>query len=149
MLNPDIRYLNLLLLIHEFGSISAVAEAAGASEKYLSQIKNRTIQQKGKTPRGVGDDLAIRLGKNCTGNRIWMDERHDAEWLAAGLIPALAAGEPPAKGYATKLTRKQDPLITEAIKLLEATDHTGRLLALNGIKFALRDYQPAAKTRAG
>lgn len=88
MLNPDIRYLNLRLLIHERGSIAAISAVSGVNEKYLSQIKNRTIQQRGRSPRGVGDDAAIRLGKACKDNPSWMDERHDKEWAAAGLTEA-------------------------------------------------------------
>lgn len=41
MLSPEIRYLNLLLLIHERG-IAAVAEKAEASEKYLSQSRKKS-----------------------------------------------------------------------------------------------------------
>lgn len=37
----------------------------------------------------------------------------------------------------------QDPILAEAMALLEATDRDGLLMALAAIKFALRDHKPA------
>jgi ribulose 1,5-bisphosphate synthetase/thiazole synthase len=39
---------------------------------------------------------------------------------------------------------RTDPLITEALALLDGTDHDGRLMALTAIKWTLKDYRPAA-----
>lgn len=45
----------------------------------------------------------------------------------------------------TKLPKRQDKRIAEAIKLMEATDDRGRDIALAGLKGALSGYVPKAK----
>lgn len=70
-----------------------------------------------------------------------------ASWLASGegemtdTLPALPAN-------LARLTPPPDPLITQALALLEATDHDGRVMALTAIKFALKDHRPAQSKTA-
>jgi hypothetical protein len=43
---------------------------------------------------------------------------------------------------------RQDPLIDEAVKLLERTDATGKQIALGAIRVALHGYKPVKSNRA-
>jgi len=56
----EARLQNLELLVSEAGSASKLAQAAGTSESYLSQIRSEIPTRKG-TARGVGDRLADKL----------------------------------------------------------------------------------------
>lgn len=69
---PSPRLNRLKQLIAEYDTIVAVAEAAGVSEKYLSQILNGTPLPSGN-PRGVGDALATKLELGCGKTIGWMD----------------------------------------------------------------------------
>ena len=72
----EIRLENLLTLIDEMGSAEALAEAAGTSAVYLSQVKNKSPDSKTGKPRQIGDPMARRLeaaGKKPEG---WMDNVH-------------------------------------------------------------------------
>lgn len=70
----EIRRDNLELLIAEMGSLKAVAEHGQTSEIYLSQIRNRAIDQKTGQPRSMGNQIARRLE---AGRAVgWMDEPH-------------------------------------------------------------------------
>lgn len=80
----DIRRYNLSLLVKELGSIAAVADQCGPSEKYLSQILNQTRQ--GRTPRSMGDAVAEKLERGCHKPEGWMD--HDHQLPAGGESPA-------------------------------------------------------------
>lgn len=66
---------NLETLVAEAGSASALARRARTSESYLSQIRNQLTTARG-TPRGVGDELAIRLERAMGKPDGWMDEPH-------------------------------------------------------------------------
>ncbi len=55
-----IRLQNLELLVAEAGSATKLAHIAGTNSSYLSQVRRQMPTQKG-TPRGIGDDLAIKL----------------------------------------------------------------------------------------
>lgn len=72
----DIRRHNLSLLVSQFETIAAVADLAGTSEKYLSQIINQTLQ--GDTARGLGDAVAAKLERGCNKPEGWMDQDHQA-----------------------------------------------------------------------
>jgi transcriptional regulator with XRE-family HTH domain len=51
-------------------------------------------------------------------------------------------------GNITPLKPAPDPLISEALALLEGTDHDGRVMALTAIRFALKDHRPPQANRA-
>jgi hypothetical protein len=72
----SIRLDNLNALVREAGSLIAVADAAGTSSVYLSQIRSRAINQKTGKPREMGNKMARRL-EEATGKPVgWMDEDH-------------------------------------------------------------------------
>jgi hypothetical protein len=56
----QIRLKNLELLIAEAGSAANLADRVGTNSSYLSQVRRRMPTKKG-TPRGIGDDLAVKL----------------------------------------------------------------------------------------
>lgn len=70
----DIRTQNLGLLEEEFGSLAELSRLSGLSEKYLSQIKNKTMQR--GTIRGMGDRAAEQLEKGCGKPSGWIDLAH-------------------------------------------------------------------------
>lgn len=47
----EIRLQNLETLIREFGTMEALAEAAGTSSVYLSQVRRRALDAKPSKPR--------------------------------------------------------------------------------------------------
>lgn len=70
----EIRTQNLGLLEEEFGSLAELSRLSGLSEKYLSQIKNKTMQR--GTIRGMGDRAAEQLENGCGKQSGWMDQSH-------------------------------------------------------------------------
>ena len=76
---------NLERLIAEAGSAGRLAQLAGSSGSYLSQVRNQRRSAAG-SPRGIGDDLTARLEKAMGKPDGWMDEFH--------------AGDPPGPGNA-------------------------------------------------
>ena len=82
MLNRDrkqhrVRLDNLERLIAEAGSATRLAQLAGSSGSYLSQVRTRR-RSPGGSPRRVGDDLAARLERAMGKPDGWMDEFHAA-----------------------------------------------------------------------
>jgi SOS-response transcriptional repressor LexA len=74
-----IRLKNLELLIVEAGSAAKLAGRAGTNSSYLSQVRRQMPTKKG-TPRGIGDDLAVKLERGMGKYEGWMDEPHHIEW---------------------------------------------------------------------
>ena len=74
----QIRLQNLEILIGEAGSAVKLARAAGTNSSYLSQVRNQLPTKKG-TPRGIGDDLAVKLESSMNKPQGWMDVPHDGE----------------------------------------------------------------------
>jgi SOS-response transcriptional repressor LexA len=74
----DIRLNNLEILIAEAGSATRLAQLAGTSESYLSQVRRKMRTAKG-TPRGIGDELSARLEQGMGKPQGWMDEPHELE----------------------------------------------------------------------
>lgn len=56
----DIRRANLELLVAEYGTLDALAEAVGTSPIYLSQIRNKYPDAETGRPRQMGGQLARR-----------------------------------------------------------------------------------------
>ena len=80
--------------------------------------------------------------------RLMDSHRVNPEWVSSGNGVMFTPGTAPETAFAlppqvTRFTRPPDPLITQALALLEATDHDGRVMALTAIKFALKDHHPA------
>jgi len=80
----DIRLNNLEILIAEAGSATKLAQRAGTSESYISQVRRKMRTAKG-TPRGIGDELSSRLEKAMGKPQGWMDEVHETY-----LLPPIA-----------------------------------------------------------
>ena len=78
----QVRLNNLEILIAETGSAAKVAQLAGTSESYLSQVRRKMPTQKG-TPRGLGDELAARLEQGLGKPQGWMDEPHEDETVSS------------------------------------------------------------------
>lgn len=120
----------------ELGMTKAgLRRAAGLkSPSTLTELENGTIVHTPQLP-----EIARALGvtpfwlKTGKGHRL-------EEGLSA--IPSLRDS-----GTRRGGTAPYDPQIMEAIRLMENTDDDGRLKALMGIKFALKDHVPAKKGR--
>jgi hypothetical protein len=74
----EIRLENLELLIAAEGTLDAVAEKAGTSSVYLSQVRNGARDQKTGRPRQMGDQMARRLETAFDKALGWMDTPHPA-----------------------------------------------------------------------
>jgi len=74
----DIRLNNLEILIAEAGSATKLAQRAGTSESYISQVRRKMRTAKG-TPRAIGDELSARLETAMAKPQGWMDELHELE----------------------------------------------------------------------
>jgi hypothetical protein len=72
----EIRLDNLRRLVREKGSQDKVAEAAGTSAVYLSQLINQTADSRTKKPREIGNEMARKLEEGCEKERGWMDNQH-------------------------------------------------------------------------
>lgn len=73
----EIRRTNLERLIARVGSMEALAEAAGTSSVYLSQIRNRAPDAKTGRPREMGSQMAQRLCAAAGMPEGWMDREHE------------------------------------------------------------------------
>lgn len=72
---------------------------------------------------------------------------YSPSWINDGVLPKRLTDKTPNEKI-LPLPKKQRPEIMEAIKLMEATDDAGRIKALEGIKWALKDHQISRKHRA-
>lgn len=75
----QIRLKNLELLIAEAGSAANLAQRVGTNSSYLSQVRRRMPTKKG-TPRGIGDDLAVKLEQGMGKPEGWLDQPHREAW---------------------------------------------------------------------
>ncbi|MDY2947067.1 MAG: S24 family peptidase [Mannheimia varigena] len=85
----EIRYDNLLRLIGEAKSTSALANRTGISASYLLQIKNQNVIQNGK-PKGIGDKIAAKLEDGMNKPRGWLDRVHSEQSI---VINAMRGNE--------------------------------------------------------
>lgn len=87
--NDELRRENLLLAIARMGNAAKLAEAAGTSPAYISQIKNRTPDSKTGVPKMMGDDMARRIETALGEGPGWLDQDHsvDAAPQFEGAIP--------------------------------------------------------------
>ncbi|WP_049786355.1 helix-turn-helix domain-containing protein [Mycetohabitans rhizoxinica] len=78
----EIRRSNLLLAIERMnGSQTQLAEAAGVSPAYLSQVKTAQPNSKTGRQRSMGDDIARRIEKAIGEAEGWMDQSHDDDFV--------------------------------------------------------------------
>ena len=85
----QVRLNNLEILIAEVGSATKVAQLAGTSESYLSQVRRKMLTQSGN-PRGLGNELAAKLEKGLGKPEGWLDEPHEMVFSASGKAKAHA-----------------------------------------------------------
>ena len=85
----DTRLRNLQLLIEHFGSIVALSNATGVSEKYLSQVMNRTRLPSGN-PKNIGSNVARRLEQGANMPAGWMDITQE---IHAATTPSISPQE--------------------------------------------------------
>lgn len=112
----DIRRDNLRRLIEEAGSAVKLAELAGTSPSYLSQVLTKRVNPGSKKPRSLGDEVASRIEAAMGKPKGWMNSAH---WESVNENLS---------GYA--VTKKMVPLISwvnagdfcEAIDNLEPGD---------------------------
>jgi hypothetical protein len=74
----EIRLENLEKLVQLAGSADALAKAASMSPEYISQIRNRAIDNKTGRTRNLGNQAARRLEKGMNQPIGWMDTAHGA-----------------------------------------------------------------------
>lgn len=72
----EIRLENLELLIAAAGTMERVAEKAGTTSVYLSQVRNHTIDKASGKPREMGAKMARRIEDAFEKPRGWMDVEH-------------------------------------------------------------------------
>lgn len=105
----EIRLENLELLIGEFGTQEKVAELAGTSPVYLSQIRNAAADSKTGKVRQIGDPLARKLEEGCNKEIGWMDNPQIPHTYRGGQIAAALA-----------VMERMDPeQLSRAVKILD------------------------------
>jgi transcriptional regulator with XRE-family HTH domain len=87
-----IRHLNLLRLVREAGGQKPLAERAGVSAAYLSQVLSRKVN------RHVGHSLARRLEAGTAKPYGWMDVLADREPAAGGAVREVDGAAPYGRG---------------------------------------------------
>lgn len=73
----QIRRDNLALAIAKVGSAAQLADKAGISSVYLSQIKMQALEQKTGKAKAMGDDVARKIENGLGLAHGWMDADHD------------------------------------------------------------------------
>jgi len=94
-----IRHLNLLRLVREAGGQKRLAERAGVSAAYLSQVLSRKVN------RHVGHSLARRLETGTDKPYGWMDVLADPEPAAGGALREVDGNAPYGHGRANGARR--------------------------------------------
>lgn len=77
MTRNAIRLANLKRLVAEYGTIAALAEVSGTSDKYLSQLLNEAPLPSGKR-RTIGNQTANKIEAGCKLPPGWMDTDQEA-----------------------------------------------------------------------
>ena len=71
--NDQTRRDNLAIAVSRLGSAAALAEKAGVSAVYLSQIKNSVLESKTGKPKAMGDDVARKIESAIYEPSGWLD----------------------------------------------------------------------------
>lgn len=69
---------NLRLLVDEFGGVTSVALAVNTPKSHISAMLAGA--------RGMGDELAAKIGRKCKDDPGWMDEQHSFERVDAEVV---------------------------------------------------------------
>lgn len=85
----SIRLAKLEKAIARMGSIEALAEAAGLSAAYISQVRNELPDSKTGTPKRLGRIAARKIETALEEERGWMDSAHTGD-LAAFVDSSLS-----------------------------------------------------------
>ncbi len=73
----QIRHANLLKAIANAGGQSALAELAGLSPVYLSQVKNKTVDTRSGKEKQIGSDACRAIERALKVPVGWMDTDHE------------------------------------------------------------------------
>lgn len=89
----EIRRLNLETLVGEASTLEALADGAGTSPIYLSQIRHQAVDSKTKKPREMGSPMARRLETSRGKDPGWMDREHidESSAVASGATESMSA----------------------------------------------------------
>ena len=113
--NDEIRRENLELAIKRLGSAAKLAEAAGTSPAYLSQIRNRAPDSKTGTPKMMGDAMARRIEMALGEPDGWMDRSHLFQGAADDPVSNMVELVPGAKRV--HAAGPDDPSMTQIMKV--------------------------------
>ena len=102
----EIRRENLLLAVKRLKTMAALAEQAGVSSAYLSQIKNRTPESKTGKPKAMGDDVARKIERAIMEPLGWMDVEHAGDSLSA--YHKTDGSDSPSKRYGKRLFSERE-----------------------------------------
>ena len=107
----ELRRENLELLVEQFGSLRALADAIETNPAYLSQVRNALPESTTGKPKEIGTALARRLENAAGKERGWMDHEH----LKAAYVAAEAPAEyrTLAQDLATLLPEDADAFIAQ------------------------------------
>ena len=82
----EIRRANIALLISEFGSLTALAQAIPTSESQLSQWLHGSPDSKTGLPRGMRRDSCRRIELAAGKPAGWLDSQHSDERLSSSSV---------------------------------------------------------------
>ncbi len=91
--SSEIRRDNLAIAVKRAGSGVALAELAGVSAVYLSQVKASTPESKTGKPKTMGDDVARKIEAAIGEPEGWMDTAHVTDADAANDAPVARVGD--------------------------------------------------------
>ena len=129
----QIRKARLAMLASELGGVTSLAAAIKRSASQVSQWLNSSPDSRTQKPRTISNASARYIERERGKPFGWMDQPIEDQNLSmsAAEIVSLAKIDPPE--------------IVEVLRLMRATDDSGRLMALGAVKGALADHRPAAK----
>jgi len=138
----EIRLENLRALVREVGSQEKVAEQAGSSAVYLSQLMNKATDVKTGKTRQIGDDMARKLESGCSKEIGWLDNVHAEarveSYKVTTPIPSIAADTTAVYEFKAAGDEKTDRLL----KLWSELDAPGKSDLLERIDFFVAGRRP-------
>lgn len=135
----EIRLENLKSLVRENGSQDKVAELAGSSAVYLSQLLNSAKDTKTGKPRQIGDDMARKLESGCAKEVGWLDNVHGAYIANPTNTTEVVAAEP-VPVY--QIRANSDPKTERLLQLWSELDARGKSDLLEKIDFFVAGRHP-------
>jgi len=146
----EIRRTNLELAIQRLGGKAvALANAAGMSAAYISQIRTRQPDSKSGKPKALGDDAARKVEAALGEPAGWMDVEHGAATAEPLTVhdPAAGTGEflKQADEFIARASVLREMQIAQAAAILAALPDSALSKALG----FLQDLQVSAAAPAG